>query len=50
MSGDHGMLVALMAAALIADFCARTVNREGVYHMLARRFLPPSSTDPSVQQ
>jgi H+/Cl- antiporter ClcA len=48
MSGDHGMLVALMAAALIADFCARTVNREGVYHMLAQRFLLPSSTDPSV--
>jgi H+/Cl- antiporter ClcA len=39
MSGDHGMLVALMAAALIAEFCARTVNREGVYHMLAKRYL-----------
>jgi H+/Cl- antiporter ClcA len=39
MSGDHGMLVALMAAALIADFCARTVNREGVYHLLAKKFL-----------
>jgi H+/Cl- antiporter ClcA len=39
MTGDHGMLVALMAAALIADFCARTVNREGVYHLLSKRFL-----------
>jgi H+/Cl- antiporter ClcA len=39
MTGDHGMLVALMAAALIADFCARAVNQEGVYHMLSKRFL-----------
>jgi H+/Cl- antiporter ClcA len=39
MTGDHGMLVALMAAALIAEFCARAVNREGVYHMLSKRFL-----------
>ncbi|HEY8255272.1 MAG TPA: chloride channel protein, partial [Rhizomicrobium sp.] len=50
MTGDHGMLVPLMAAALIADFCARTVNHEGVYHMLARRFLLPPPTDPSVQE
>lgn len=39
MTGDHGMLVALMAAALIADFCARTINREGIYHLLSRRYL-----------
>jgi H+/Cl- antiporter ClcA len=49
MTGDHGMLVALMAAALIADFCARTVNHEGVYHMLSKRFLgtpaPPAISD-----
>ena len=38
MSGDHGMLVALMATALIADGCARLINREGVYHMLAKRY------------
>lgn len=38
MSGDHGMLVPLMAAALIADAVARLINREGVYHMLAKRF------------
>ncbi len=38
MSGDHGMLVPLMATALIAEACARLVNREGVYHLLARRF------------
>jgi len=38
MSGDHGMLVALMATAFIADACARLINREGVYHQLAKRF------------
>jgi H+/Cl- antiporter ClcA len=38
MSGDHGMLVALMATAVIADACARLINREGVYHQLAKRF------------
>ena len=43
MSGDHGMLVALMAAALIADFCARTINHEGVYHLLSKRFANNSS-------
>jgi H+/Cl- antiporter ClcA len=41
MSGDHSMLVALMATALIADGCARLINREGVYHLLAKRFSPP---------
>jgi H+/Cl- antiporter ClcA len=40
MSGDHGMLVPLMAAALIADGVARLIHREGVYHMLAKRFIP----------
>ena len=43
MTGDHGMLVALMAAALIADFCARAVNHDGVYHMLSKRFLEPAA-------
>lgn len=38
MSGDHGMLVPLMATALIADGCARLINREGLYHVLAKRF------------
>lgn len=45
MTGDHGLLVALMAAALIADFCARAVNREGVYHMLSKRFLETASDE-----
>jgi H+/Cl- antiporter ClcA len=40
MSGNHGILVALMATALIADGCARLINPEGVYHMLAKRLGP----------
>ena len=39
MSGNHRHLVALMATAVIADACASLINREGVYHVLARRFL-----------
>ncbi|HKD46488.1 MAG TPA: chloride channel protein, partial [Rhizomicrobium sp.] len=46
MTDDRHMLVALMATALIADFCARTVNREGVYHMLSKRFLPSEKSHP----
>lgn len=38
MTGDHGMLVPLMATALLANAVARLINKEGVYHMLARRF------------
>jgi H+/Cl- antiporter ClcA len=38
MTDDHGMLVPLMATALLANAVARLVNREGVYHQLARRF------------
>lgn len=48
MTGDHGMLVALMATALIADFCARSINREGVYHMLAQRFMKPQTSETAV--
>ncbi|HEY2836909.1 MAG TPA: chloride channel protein [Rhizomicrobium sp.] len=48
MTGDHGMLVALMAAALIADFCARAVNREGIYHMLSKRYLAGAERKTSI--
>jgi len=47
MSGNHGMLVALMATAFIADACARTVNREGVYHVLAKPFMHRGPEKPS---
>jgi H+/Cl- antiporter ClcA len=45
MSGDHSILVALMATALIAELCARYVNPEGVYHILAKRFAGRNVTD-----
>lgn len=45
MTGNHGMLVPLMATALIADGSARLINREGVYHVLARRFLAASKAN-----
>ncbi len=44
MSGDHSILVALMATALIAELCARYVNPEGVYHLLAKRFSGKAET------
>jgi H+/Cl- antiporter ClcA len=46
MSGDHSMLVALMATALIANSCAGLINKEGVYHTLAKRFLPVKTPEP----
>jgi H+/Cl- antiporter ClcA len=43
MSGNPRILVALMATAMIADGCARVVNREGVYHALSKRFVTPAA-------
>jgi len=40
MTGEHSMLVALMATALIANTCAGLINKDGVYHQLAVRFMP----------
>lgn len=42
MSGDHSMLVPLMATALLANAIAKLINREGVYHQLAHRFIAPA--------
>jgi H+/Cl- antiporter ClcA len=39
MTGNHAMLVPLMAAALIADRSSRLVCPEGIYHALAKRYL-----------
>lgn len=41
MTDGGGMLLPLMATALIAKACSRILCREGVYHILAKRFLPP---------
>lgn len=40
MTGNHDMLIPLMAAAWIANGASRIVCREGVYHALSKRFLP----------
>ena len=40
MVDNHQMLVPLMAAALIANASSKLVCREGVYHALAKRYLP----------
>lgn len=39
MTDNHGMVVPLMAAALIAHFVSRMVCEEGVYHALAKGFV-----------
>ena len=39
MTGNHCMLVPLMAAALIATASSKLVCREGVYHATSRKFV-----------
>jgi H+/Cl- antiporter ClcA len=51
MTDDHGMVVPLMAAALIAHFVSRMVCEEGIYHALAKGFVerayrPPGTAPP----
>jgi H+/Cl- antiporter ClcA len=46
MTNDHSILVALMATALIANACAGLINKEGVYHTLAKRFLTVKAPEP----
>ena len=38
MTGDHAMIVPLMAAAFTAQACSRWVCHDGVYHALASRY------------
>jgi H+/Cl- antiporter ClcA len=38
MTGDHAMVVPLMAAAFIAQAVSRMVCKEGVYHALAANY------------
>ncbi len=42
MTNDHAMVVPLMAAAVIASAVSRLISPEGVYHALARNYLPSS--------
>ena len=43
MSDNHHMLVALMLAAIIATAVSRLISPVGVYHALARNYLPSST-------
>lgn len=40
MTSDRGMAIPLMATALIAAGISRLINREPLYHALARTFIP----------
>ena len=42
MTQDHGMVIPLMVASLIADAASRLVCKESVYHALSRVFIPPT--------
>lgn len=39
MTGDHGMIIPLMAAAVIADAASKLISAHGLYHALAANFL-----------
>ena len=42
MTQDHGMVIPLMVAALIADAVSRLVCKDGIYHALSKVFMPPA--------
>ena len=44
MTQDHGMVIPLMVAALIADATSKSICKEGLYHALARPFLQGAET------
>jgi H+/Cl- antiporter ClcA len=41
-TASRGLMMPLLATALIADFSAQLICKEKLYHGLAQRFLPPS--------
>jgi H+/Cl- antiporter ClcA len=43
MTDDHAMIIPLMAAALIADGASRLLSKHGLYHSLARNFMPAAN-------
>ena len=47
MTQDHGMVIPLMVASLIADAASRVVCKDGVYHALSRVFLPATPPKPA---
>jgi H+/Cl- antiporter ClcA len=47
MTDNHGMVVPLMAAALIAHATSRVICKEGIYHALATEFVAKAAGPPS---
>ena len=50
MTQDHGMVIPLMVAALIADAASRLVCKESVYHALSKVFIPPAPPKPAEDE
>lgn len=50
MTQDHAMVIPLMVSALIADAVSRLVCKQGLYHALSERFIPPGNRrDPEAE-
>jgi H+/Cl- antiporter ClcA len=44
-TASRGLMMPLLASALIADFVAQAVSKEKLYHALSQSFLPPGTSD-----
>jgi len=49
MTDNHGMVVPLMAAALIAHVTSRMICEEGIYHALAKGFVERTARPPEAK-
>ena len=49
MTDNHGMVVPLMAAALIAHVTSRMICEEGIYHALANGFIERAARPPEAK-
>ena len=49
MTDNHGMVVPLMAAALIAHVTSRMICEEGIYHALAKGFVERAARPPDAK-
>ena len=49
MTDNHGMVVPLMTAALIAHFVSRLICEEGIYHALAKGFIERATVSPETK-
>jgi H+/Cl- antiporter ClcA len=47
-TASRGLMMPLVASALIADFVAQAVSKERLYHVLAQGFVAPAKAEPSA--